>query len=117
MSTARGFLHFRCRVRRAEQPRRTIPSNPDSARELRFVAGQGRAVVDLGAFDQLAQRVSFTRSELEELQLICHRIAVMRRGAIAGILSHRDATKERIMTAAAGTHASTAQLLRDGAER
>jgi hypothetical protein len=27
----------------------------------------------------------------------------MRRGAIASILPHRDATKERIMTAAAGT--------------
>ena len=46
-------------------------------------------------------------SELEELQLICHRIAVMRHGAIAAILPHRDATKERIMTAAAGTGAAT----------
>jgi ABC-type sugar transport system ATPase subunit len=42
-------------------------------------------------------------SEMEELQLICHRIAVMNRGRVVEILEHRDATKERIMTAAAGT--------------
>jgi len=42
-------------------------------------------------------------SEMEELQLICHRIAVMNRGRVVEILDHGDATKERIMTAAAGT--------------
>jgi ABC-type sugar transport system ATPase subunit len=42
-------------------------------------------------------------SELEELQLICHRIAVMKHGQIAAMLPHQDATKERIMSAAAGT--------------
>jgi ABC-type sugar transport system ATPase subunit len=41
-------------------------------------------------------------SELEELQLICHRIVVMNHGTIAAVLSHQDATKERIMSAAAG---------------
>jgi ribose transport system ATP-binding protein len=47
-------------------------------------------------------------SEMEELQLICHRIAVMNRGRVVEILDHADATKERIMTAAAGTtHAGT----------
>jgi ribose transport system ATP-binding protein len=42
-------------------------------------------------------------SELEELQLICHRIAVMNHGRVVAVLDHDDATKERIMTAAAGT--------------
>jgi ABC-type sugar transport system ATPase subunit len=42
-------------------------------------------------------------SELEELQLICHRIAVLNHGRVAAVLDHRDASKEAIMTAAAGT--------------
>ena len=58
-------------------------------------------LIDRAADDGMAVLVA--SSELEELQLICHRIAVMRRGAIAAILPHLDATKERIMTAAAGT--------------
>jgi ribose transport system ATP-binding protein len=40
-------------------------------------------------------------SELEELLLICHRIAVMSRGRTVEVMDHDDATKERIMTAAA----------------
>ncbi len=42
-------------------------------------------------------------SELEELQRICHRIAVMNHGRVVTVLDHDDATKERIMTSAAGT--------------
>ena len=42
-------------------------------------------------------------SELEELMLICHRILVMARGRITGELARGDWSKERIMTAAAGT--------------
>jgi ABC-type sugar transport system ATPase subunit len=42
-------------------------------------------------------------SELEELQLICHRIAVMNHGRIVAVLDHDAASKEAIMTAAAGT--------------
>ncbi|HXS61997.1 MAG TPA: sugar ABC transporter ATP-binding protein [Streptosporangiaceae bacterium] len=42
-------------------------------------------------------------SELEELLLICHRIAVMNHGRTVEIIDHDDATKERIMTAAALT--------------
>jgi ribose transport system ATP-binding protein len=53
-------------------------------------AGQGMAVL-------------VASSELEELQLICHRIAVMNHGRVVAVLDHGDATKERIMTAAAGT--------------
>ena len=53
--------------RHTEQQRRMIPSDSDGATKLLVVAGQGRAVVDFGAFDQLAQRVRFTRSELQEL--------------------------------------------------
>jgi ABC-type sugar transport system ATPase subunit len=47
-------------------------------------------------------------SELEELQLICHRIAVMNHGKVAAVLPHQDATKERIMSAAAGRAQVTA---------
>ena len=47
-------------------------------------------------------------SELEELQLICHRIAVMNHGKVAAVLIHQDATKERIMSAAAGRAQVTA---------
>jgi len=61
-------------------------------------------LIDRAAADGMAVLVA--SSELEELQLICHRIAVMRRGQIAAILPHKDATKERIMTAAAGTGAA-----------
>ncbi|MDO0931213.1 sugar ABC transporter ATP-binding protein [Streptomyces sp. DG2A-72] len=42
-------------------------------------------------------------SELEELLWICHRIAVMNHGRVVTVLDRADATKERIMTAAAGT--------------
>jgi ribose transport system ATP-binding protein len=42
-------------------------------------------------------------SELEELLWICHRIAVMNHGRVVAVLDRADATKERIMTAAAGT--------------
>jgi ribose transport system ATP-binding protein len=56
-------------------------------------AGQGMAVL-------------VASSELEELQRICHRIAVMNRGRIVEIFDQHDASKERIMTAAAGTTVS-----------
>lgn len=42
-------------------------------------------------------------SELEELLRICGRIAVMNHGRVALVLGRDEATKERIMTAAAGT--------------
>jgi ribose transport system ATP-binding protein len=42
-------------------------------------------------------------SELEELLLICHRIAVMSHGRTVEVIDHDQATKERIMTAAAIT--------------
>ncbi len=42
-------------------------------------------------------------SELEELLLICHRIAVMNHGRAVEVIDHDQATKERIMTAAAIT--------------
>jgi len=58
-------------------------------------------LIERAADDGMAVLVA--SSELEELQLICHRIAVMHRGRVATILDHNEATKERIMTAAAGT--------------
>ncbi len=42
-------------------------------------------------------------SELEELLWICNRIAVMNHGRVVEVLRTAEATKERIMTAAAGT--------------
>jgi ribose transport system ATP-binding protein len=60
-------------------------------------------LIERAATDGMAVLVA--SSELEELQLICHRIAVMHRGRLAAILDHREATKERIMAAAAGTTA------------
>lgn len=42
-------------------------------------------------------------SELEELLWICHRIAVMNQGRVVTVIDRAAATKERIMTAAAGT--------------
>jgi ribose transport system ATP-binding protein len=65
-------------------------------------------LIDRAAADGMAVLVA--SSELEELQLICHRIAVMNRGRIVEILDHRDASKERIMTAAAGTTAPSADV-------
>ena len=58
-------------------------------------------LIERAAADGMAVLVA--SSELEELQLICHRIAVMNHGRITAMLSHQDATKERIMSAAAGT--------------
>ncbi|MFI5060679.1 MAG: sugar ABC transporter ATP-binding protein [Actinomycetales bacterium] len=61
-------------------------------------------LINRAANDGMAVLVA--SSELEELQLICHRIAVMNHGRIVDVLDRADATKERIMTAAAGTDAS-----------
>jgi len=47
-------------------------------------------------------------SELEELLWICNRIAVMNHGRVVEVLDRSEATKERIMTAAAGTADSAA---------
>jgi ribose transport system ATP-binding protein len=58
-------------------------------------------LIDTAAASGMA--VIVTSSELEELQRICHRIAVMRDGRVAEVLDISDATKEAIMTAAAGS--------------
>ncbi len=55
-------------------------------------------------------------SELEELLLIANRIAVMNHGSIVDVIDRLDATKERIMTAAAGTTtglADSSQIVSD----
>jgi ribose transport system ATP-binding protein len=69
--------------------------------------------VDVGAkaeiyelIDRAAERgmaVLVASSELEELLWICHRIAVLNHGCLVEVLDRAEATKERIMTAAAGT--------------
>ncbi|MEU0071561.1 sugar ABC transporter ATP-binding protein [Streptomyces sp. NPDC006332] len=57
-------------------------------------------------------------SELEELLWICHRIAVMNHGRVVTVIDRADATKERIMTAAAGTSAvGTSAVDQDKSER
>jgi ribose transport system ATP-binding protein len=72
--------------------------------------------VDVGAkaeiyqlIDRAAEQgmaVLAASSELEELLSICHRIAVMNHGRIVAVLDRSEATKEKIMTAAAGTERS-----------
>ncbi|WP_194895054.1 sugar ABC transporter ATP-binding protein [Catenulispora pinisilvae] len=69
--------------------------------------------VDVGAkaeiyelIDRAAERgmaVLVASSELEELLWICHRIAVLNHGRLVDLIDRAEATKERIMTAAAGT--------------
>jgi ribose transport system ATP-binding protein len=73
--------------------------------------------VDVGAkaeiydlIDHAAQEgmaVLVASSELNELLRICNRIAVMNHGKMVDVIDRDDATKERIMTAAAGTSAET----------
>ena len=60
-------------------------------------------LIDRAATEGMAILVA--SSELEELQLICDRIAVMNHGRIVAVFDRRVATKELIMTAAAGTEA------------
>ncbi|WP_370092107.1 sugar ABC transporter ATP-binding protein [Streptacidiphilus sp. MAP12-20] len=74
--------------------------------------------VDVGAkaeiyhlIDKAAQHglaVLVASSELEELLWICHRIVVMAHGRIVADLQREQFSKERIMTAAAGTQPLTA---------
>ena len=83
--------------------------------------------VDVGAkaeiyqlIDRAAEQgmaVLVASSELEELLWICHRIAVMNHGRVVEVVDRAEATKERIMRAAAGTNAATAGMLRNGAAR
>ncbi len=84
--------------------------------------------VDVGAkaeiyelIDRAAEQgaaVLVASSELEELLWICHRIAVMNHGRVAEVIDRSEATKERIMTAAAGTSPRlAAETLENGAAR
>jgi ribose transport system ATP-binding protein len=66
-------------------------------------------LIDRAAGEGMAVLVA--SSELEELLWICHRIAVMNHGQVAEVLDRADATKERIMTAAAGTTALTSPTM------
>jgi ribose transport system ATP-binding protein len=62
-----------------------------------------------GLIERAAERgmgVLVASSELEELLLICDRIAVMNGGRVLDVVDRRDATKERIMRSAAGTDTS-----------
>jgi ribose transport system ATP-binding protein len=61
------------------------------------------SLIDRAADEGMAVLVA--SSELEELLRICNRIAVMNHGRVVEVVDRDDATKERIMTAAAGTSA------------
>jgi ribose transport system ATP-binding protein len=63
-------------------------------------------LIDRAAAQGMAVLVA--SSELEELLWICNRIAVMNHGRVVEVLDRSEATKERIMTAAAGTADSAA---------
>jgi ribose transport system ATP-binding protein len=58
-------------------------------------------LIDKAADDGMAVLVA--SSELEELLWICHRIVVMNHGRVVDVIERDQATKERIMRAAAGT--------------
>jgi ABC-type sugar transport system ATPase subunit len=72
-------------------------------------------LIDRAAAQGMAVLVA--SSELEELLWICHRIAVMNHGRVVEVIDRAEATKERIMRAAAGTSPDTALMLRNGAAR
>ncbi|MCC9306511.1 sugar ABC transporter ATP-binding protein [Kitasatospora sp. RB6PN24] len=63
-------------------------------------------LIDTAAENGLAVLVA--SSELEELLRMCHRIVVMAQGRIVADLAREHFSKERIMTAAAGTQPLTA---------
>jgi ABC-type sugar transport system ATPase subunit len=84
----------------ASQPRLLLLDEPTRGVDV----GAKAAIYELierAAAEGMAVLVA--SSELEELQLICHRIAVMNHGKVSAVLPHKEATKERIMSAAAGT--------------
>jgi ribose transport system ATP-binding protein len=64
-------------------------------------------LIDKAADEGMAVLVA--SSELEELLRICHRIVVMNHGVIVDVIDRDDATKERIMRAAAGTSTASSE--------
>jgi ABC-type sugar transport system ATPase subunit len=80
--------------------------------------------VDVGAKAEIYQLIDraakagmavlVASSELTELLSICNRIAVLKNGRVSAVLPRAEATKERIMTAAAGTEAGE-PLVKNGA--
>lgn len=84
----------------ALQPRLLLLDEPTRGVD---VAAKAEIYHLIGAAAATGMAVVVTSSELEELQRICHRIAVMRGGRIAELMDISGASKERIMTAAAGS--------------
>jgi ABC-type sugar transport system ATPase subunit len=120
---ARGLVaDFGIRCRGPEQAIRTLSGgNQQRAVFARWLATEPALLlldeptrgIDVGARAEIYRLVEdaaargmavlVVSSELEELMLICHRIVVMARGRITAELARGDWSKERIMTAAAGT--------------
>jgi ribose transport system ATP-binding protein len=98
----------------AAQPRLLLLDEPTRGVDVGAKA-EIYQLIDRAADQGMAVLVA--SSELEELLWICHRIAVMNHGRAVEVFDRADATKERIMKAAAGTHATTVQLLKNGAAR
>jgi ABC-type sugar transport system ATPase subunit len=69
-------------------------------------------LIDRAAEEGMAVLVA--SSELEELLWICHRIAVLNHGRLVTVLDRAEATKKRIMTAAAGTSRAASDPLSNG---
>jgi ribose transport system ATP-binding protein len=84
----------------ANQPRLLLLDEPTRGVDV-GAKSEIYELIDRAAKDGMAVLVA--SSELEELLWICHRIAVMNHGRIVDIIDRDSATKERIMTAAAGT--------------
>jgi ribose transport system ATP-binding protein len=86
----------------ATQPRLLLLDEPTRGVDVGAKA-EIYELIDRAAGEGMAVLVA--SSELEELLWICHRVAVMNHGRVADVLDRAEATKERIMTAAAGTTA------------
>jgi ribose transport system ATP-binding protein len=86
----------------ATQPRLLLLDEPTRGVDVGAKA-EIYELIDRAANQGMAVLVA--SSELEELLWICHRIAVLNHGRVVAVVDRAEATKERIMRAAAGTAA------------
>ena len=83
----------------ATEPRLLILDEPTQGVDIGAKAEIHRLI---GALAAGGLAILLISSELPELLMLCHRIAVMRAGCIAGVLDRRAATEEAILSLALG---------------